>query len=462
MKIKKSIIAPIITAALMFGQAGNVFADDSINVYLKGRLQTFEQPPIIKDGSTLVPMRAIFEALGATVEWDGDKKIIDATKEGKTIRLQIGWKGAWIGQTKADLDVAPEIVNGSTMVPLRFVGEALGEKIEWDGDTRSVLISTDKSQLPKPDSGQYKGYADALKQTISDQTETGLGMSDATYQALKNHSDAFFAPQRDPFALMFESKDANMWELTENPAKYNSTITPIRNLSVSDIKEITLDNGEVITVVYGLASGTRVQIFSVGKSNYTSNTTEIYAVPVGETTVGVVKMFGIVEHYPSYVFVGATYFTKIDEVLKMAENGKGQPIEFDEETQKRLDKGKTKSYVGEMGLISAAEDGLLDEVKRLIESSHVDVNALPDNRTALMGAASKGNEEIVKYLLSKGANPNAGFSFTSPLSSAAYGGNVNIVKMLIEAGAVPNSFALDMANDKPEILTLLKAAQKSK
>ncbi|MHC2183257.1 MULTISPECIES: stalk domain-containing protein [unclassified Paenibacillus] len=43
------------------------------------------------------------------------------------------------------------------MVPLRFVGEALGEKIEWDGDSRSVLISTDKSQLPKPDSGAYRG-----------------------------------------------------------------------------------------------------------------------------------------------------------------------------------------------------------------------------------------------------------------------------------------------------------------
>lgn len=134
MKMKKRFVAPIVTTALLFGQAGYVFADDAINVYLKGKQQTFEQPPIIKDGSTLVPMRAIF-ALGATVKWDGDKKIIDATKDGKTIRLQIGWKGAWIGQTKADLDVAPEIINGSTMVPLRFIGEVLGEKIEWDGDT---------------------------------------------------------------------------------------------------------------------------------------------------------------------------------------------------------------------------------------------------------------------------------------------------------------------------------------
>jgi len=163
MQMKNRVIITLTVATMLLAQAGTALADSTINVYLKGKLQTFEQSAIIKDGSTLVPMRAIFEALGATVKWDAKQQIIDATKDDKIIRLQIGWKGAWIGETKVALDVAPQIINGSTMVPLRFIGEALGEKVEWDSTSRSVLISTDKSQLPKADSGVYKGYATVMR-----------------------------------------------------------------------------------------------------------------------------------------------------------------------------------------------------------------------------------------------------------------------------------------------------------
>lgn len=162
------------------------------------------------------------------------------------------------------------------------------------------------------------------------------------------------------------------------------------------------------------------------------------------------------------VIVAGNIFTALEEYQLQAERGKGQAIEFDDEAQARLDKGKETSYTGEMGLVQAAEDGVLSEVQRLIGTNHVDANALPQNRTPLMAAALKGNDEIVTYLLFQGADPNLGYSFTSPLSSAAYSGKASTVKLLLQAGAVPNDFALSTARDNgyADILTLLEASTK--
>ncbi|WP_342476586.1 copper amine oxidase N-terminal domain-containing protein [Paenibacillus sp. FSL H7-0350] len=239
MKVKNQIITTLTVATLLFTQVGTALADSTINVYLKGKLQTFEQSAIIKDGSTLVPMRAIFEALGATVKWDGKQQIIDATKDDKTIRLQIGWKGTWIGETKVALDAAPQIINGSTMVPLRFIGEALGEKVEWDSTSRSVLISTDKFQLPKADSGVYKGYASVMRDAIKSETSTGVKMPDATYKILESNSDAFFATNRDKFSLYDKAKQVSSANMSKNPAQYSSAITEVNRIRIFDVQELT-------------------------------------------------------------------------------------------------------------------------------------------------------------------------------------------------------------------------------
>ncbi|WP_342476585.1 ankyrin repeat domain-containing protein [Paenibacillus sp. FSL H7-0350] len=171
---------------------------------------------------------------------------------------------------------------------------------------------------------------------------------------------------------------------------------------------------------------------------------------------------GVQYDAPVTVFVAGNIFTALEEYQLQANRGKGQAIEFDDEAQARLDKGTGTSYTGEMGLVQAAEDGVLSEVQRLVGTNHVDANALPQNRTPLMAAALKGNDEIVTYLLSQGADPNLGYSFTSALSSAAYSGKASTVKLLLQAGAVPNDFALSTARDSgyADILTLLEAATK--
>jgi len=89
--------------------------------------------PIVQQGRTLVPMRAIFEALGATVQWDEATSTVTASRREAVVVLVIGSRIAWVNGPSHQLDVAPVIAGGRTLVPLRFVAEALGAEVGWDG-----------------------------------------------------------------------------------------------------------------------------------------------------------------------------------------------------------------------------------------------------------------------------------------------------------------------------------------
>ncbi|MUG46421.1 hypothetical protein GNP95_15640 [Paenibacillus woosongensis] len=103
-------------------------------------MQQYDQPPILQNGRTLVPLRGIFETLGATVHWNQTEETVTAFKGDRTIQLTIGSKQAKINEQLHNLDVAAKTVNNRTMVPLRFIGEALGEDVLWEQATRTVYI----------------------------------------------------------------------------------------------------------------------------------------------------------------------------------------------------------------------------------------------------------------------------------------------------------------------------------
>jgi len=116
--------------------------EDWITVVVNDDYMIFEQPPIIVDGNTLVPMRAIFEKLGAKVVWNADNKSVTATKGPTAVWLQIDNSAAKIQNQDQTLEVAPRMVNGNTMVPLRFVSEALGARVQWDETKKTVTIAS--------------------------------------------------------------------------------------------------------------------------------------------------------------------------------------------------------------------------------------------------------------------------------------------------------------------------------
>lgn len=103
-------------------------------------LVTFDVSPTMENDRVLVPMRAIFEVLGATVEWDNDNQTVTAKKDDTEIILKIGSDVIYKNGKGIALDVPVKIVNNRTLVPIRAVSEGLGARVEWNEKTQAVLI----------------------------------------------------------------------------------------------------------------------------------------------------------------------------------------------------------------------------------------------------------------------------------------------------------------------------------
>jgi hypothetical protein len=114
-------------------------------VLLNGSPLEFDVPPQIINERTLVPMRAIFEALGAAVAWDGDTRTVTAEGADTNVQMTIDSNEMYVNSEKITLDVPPVIIDERTLVPARAVAESFGCDVAWDSDTRTVIISSSKS-----------------------------------------------------------------------------------------------------------------------------------------------------------------------------------------------------------------------------------------------------------------------------------------------------------------------------
>jgi len=145
-----------------------------VRVTINGTPLTMDVAPTIQNGRTLVPMRAIFEALGATVHWDDATSVIRAYRREDAIVLQLGNRTAWVNGPSRQLDVAPVAVGGRTLVPLRFVAEALGAEVAWVDATSTVTVQH-TPYTPKPIGGTitYGALAEPIILNPILSTDTG-------------------------------------------------------------------------------------------------------------------------------------------------------------------------------------------------------------------------------------------------------------------------------------------------
>ncbi|MDK2877945.1 MAG: hypothetical protein PWR06_661 [Thermoanaerobacteraceae bacterium] len=138
-------ILPIIAILTVFfsfsiGFPGQAASQENIKIYIGGEEKLFDVSPQVFNGSTFLPMRGIFESLGAQVSWDDAQKRVTAVRKAVKISLKVGETSATVNGKTVKLDKAPLVYKGTTMVPVRFVSEALGETVEWDQNARSVYI----------------------------------------------------------------------------------------------------------------------------------------------------------------------------------------------------------------------------------------------------------------------------------------------------------------------------------
>lgn len=136
----KNKIKTIVMATTLFAMTATpVFAQD-ITLQLNGNTLQPAVAPVIEDGSTLVPLRIISENMGASVVWNGEDRSVTIEKDGTNIYLILDQKTVNVNGVTKELAVAPKIIDGSTMVPIRFVSENLDCSVSWDGTNRIVSI----------------------------------------------------------------------------------------------------------------------------------------------------------------------------------------------------------------------------------------------------------------------------------------------------------------------------------
>ena len=142
--MKKIISIILALTAVMSGCT--TLAEEKIKVTLDGQAMDFDVAPIIQNDRVLVPMRAIFEELHCSVDYtdiDG-KQIITAKNDDNTISLEIGSNEMTVNDEKVSLDTVPVIIDDRTLVPLRAVSEALDCSVDRNGDTKTVTIAPHK------------------------------------------------------------------------------------------------------------------------------------------------------------------------------------------------------------------------------------------------------------------------------------------------------------------------------
>lgn len=242
----------------------------AVSVVINGKLQAFDQTAIVMNGNTMVPMRGIFEKLGATIKWDQSTKTVTGTKGTTTVVLQIGSKTAKVNGKTVTLTAPATIVNGNTMVPLRFVSESLGADVKWDAKTYTATITLGNVSVPIVDStqtvqGRYSKLVPQSQQTITQiKTKYGKHSYDVANQTeydavIKKVEDAVKGVRTDKLDIGGRADSAYNAYLngTDKKENYDKSSTNYTFLSAAEnlikpLKDAGVSNADIIKAVnYG-------------------------------------------------------------------------------------------------------------------------------------------------------------------------------------------------------------------
>lgn len=136
--------AMLAAALLFFVPTAQGAESKRIEVYTDKQPVKFSIDPLLKNGTTLVQLRPLFESLGIEIGWNAQTQTVSGKKEGRSFSLTLGSKTAQINGKKVTLTTPGTTVNGHTMVPLRFVGEATGAVVGWNSKQQTISIYSEE------------------------------------------------------------------------------------------------------------------------------------------------------------------------------------------------------------------------------------------------------------------------------------------------------------------------------
>lgn len=266
--MKNAKLLGIVLSAAIAGLCTTAFAADTdkITVNLNGSAMNFDVDPVIENERTLVPMRAIFEALDCAVSYQryGQNRFITAQRGTEYILMQIGEKKIMVNGVETELDTAPQIISDRTLVPLRAVSESLQCDVDWTGETKTVNIT-------RP-SGQYALTSGHLEKTIKlDGTDTDLAYITCAYPIIVN--DGENKEYTDEINKMFREEAEKYVESTENEygsdaaEQYEYRGEDFTPMEFSLSYEITLNRKNMLSVTtYDYANTNGAHPFTTCKS----------------------------------------------------------------------------------------------------------------------------------------------------------------------------------------------------
>lgn len=148
MKLLKKILCGILSATMLITSAAiHAMAKNDIRVNLNDKALSFDVLPQIINERTMVPLRAIFEALGASVDWNQETKTIISTKGNTTIKLTINSNIMYVNDNPITLDTPACVIDDRTLVPVRAISEAFDCYVSWNGEQQTVLIYSENTDF---------------------------------------------------------------------------------------------------------------------------------------------------------------------------------------------------------------------------------------------------------------------------------------------------------------------------
>lgn len=150
--IKRIVITMLVVSFL----CGNLvtMASNDIQVFVDKEKVFFDVAPRLIGGRTMVPLRAIFEALGAEVIWDESSRTVTAYNEAYLVEATIDKKTMYVNNEEKIMDIAPMIINDRTLVPARFVAEAFNCNVVWSAEDFCVYITSNPIDYAKLEQGK--------------------------------------------------------------------------------------------------------------------------------------------------------------------------------------------------------------------------------------------------------------------------------------------------------------------
>ncbi|WP_312832936.1 beta-propeller domain-containing protein [Sedimentibacter saalensis] len=142
-KLMKKIF--ILSVVFIFCFTIAAFAEDSVTVYVDNEKVDFDVNPFIEGGRTLVPLRGVFEKLGARVDWNKQIQEVVIKDDNNEIQMLLNKNKVMVNGEIKTIDVSTMMINSRTFAPLRFISENLGHDVRWDGSTNSVYITKNTS-----------------------------------------------------------------------------------------------------------------------------------------------------------------------------------------------------------------------------------------------------------------------------------------------------------------------------